>query len=327
MSLGRGKRCVRAKVAIALIYILSGYISTMSTVAAVKIIHFNVPKFPSLRSSVTLECEFHISSPEEQLYSVKWYREGWKDSKWQEFYSWKPKKIPNAHDTKLDGIKVDMHRSSVSKVVLRKVNLKTSGTFRCEVTTRSDARNTKRFDSETREERLVVVELAKDPPEIRGGLPSYQLGDRLALNCTSQRTYPATTLRWILNGKEIAGTKPITITGRKHGLIRSMIRLNKTIAKEDFRNKKVLKIECVGGIQDVPVLHGKHTKMSNTYEVEAFMLPAEYLKQKVAWKTIPLVNDANAIDCPSRGVTMFGLLLIILARYYILEDGTRRSFG
>ena len=44
-------------------------------------------------------------------------------------------------------------------------------------------------------------------------------------------------------------------------------------------------IRCVGGIQDVPVIHGKHTKMSNTYEVEAFMLPAEYLKQKVAWKT------------------------------------------
>ena len=44
-------------------------------------------------------------------------------------------------------------------------------------------------------------------------------------------------------------------------------------------------IRCVGGIQDVPVLHGKHTKMSNTYELEAFMLPAEYLKQKVAWKT------------------------------------------
>ena len=43
-------------------------------------------------------------------------------------------------------------------------------------------------------------------------------------------------------------------------------------------------IRCVGGIQDVPVLHGKHGK-SNTYEVEAFMLPAEYLKQKVAWKT------------------------------------------
>ena len=43
-------------------------------------------------------------------------------------------------------------------------------------------------------------------------------------------------------------------------------------------------IRCIGGIQDVPVLHGKHGK-SNTYEVEAFMLPAEYLKQKVAWKT------------------------------------------
>ena len=31
---------------------LLGYMSTMSTVAAVNIIHFNVPKFPSLRSSV-----------------------------------------------------------------------------------------------------------------------------------------------------------------------------------------------------------------------------------------------------------------------------------
>ena len=57
-----------------------------------------------------------------------------------------------------------MHRSIVrgvadiqSKVVLKKVNLKTSGTFRCEVTTRSNARNSKRFDSPTMESKLVVV--------------------------------------------------------------------------------------------------------------------------------------------------------------------------
>ena len=41
--------------------------------------------------------------------------------------------------------------------MLRKVNLKTSGTFRCEVTTRSTARNSKRFDSPTKEGKLVVV--------------------------------------------------------------------------------------------------------------------------------------------------------------------------
>ena len=50
-----------------------------------------------------------------------------------------------------------MPRSSRRRVVLRKVNLKTSGTFRCEVTTRSTARNSKRFDSPTKEGKLVVV--------------------------------------------------------------------------------------------------------------------------------------------------------------------------
>ena len=45
----------------------------------------------------------------------------------------------------------------MKKVYLRKVNLKTSGTFRCEVTTRSSARTSKRFDSPTKEAKLVVV--------------------------------------------------------------------------------------------------------------------------------------------------------------------------
>ena len=49
----------------------------------------------------------------------------------------------------------------------------------------------------------LIAELPKHPPEITGGLQSYQLGDRLELNCTSQRTYPPTTLKWILNEKEV----------------------------------------------------------------------------------------------------------------------------
>ena len=35
---------------------------------------------------------------------------------------------------------------------------------------------------------------------------------------------------------------------------------------------------CEGGLQD---LQGKHPRRSNIYEIEAYMLPAEYLKQKV----------------------------------------------
>ena len=52
---------------------------------------------------------------------------------------------------------LQMHNSSMKKVVLKKVNLNTSGRFRCEVTTKSRARNSKRFDSQQRDDKLVVV--------------------------------------------------------------------------------------------------------------------------------------------------------------------------
>lgn len=50
---------------------------------------------------------------------------------------------------------------------------------------------------------LTVSELPEESPKISGGLQSYQVGDRLELNCTSPRTYPPTILRWFLNGREV----------------------------------------------------------------------------------------------------------------------------
>ena len=49
---------------------------------------------------------------------------------------------------------------------------------------------------------------------------------------------------------------------------------------------------CVSGIQ---VLHEKHSRGRNTYEIEAFMLPAEYLKQKVSWKKSKLINHFTEV--------------------------------
>ena len=50
---------------------------------------------------------------------------------------------------------------------------------------------------------LPFSEIPKEPPIITGGLRSYQLGDRLELNCTSSRTFPATSLQWALNGQKV----------------------------------------------------------------------------------------------------------------------------
>ena len=50
---------------------------------------------------------------------------------------------------------------------------------------------------------IQFLEIPKEPPIITGGLRSYQLGDRLELNCTSSRTFPATSLQWALNGQKV----------------------------------------------------------------------------------------------------------------------------
>jgi hypothetical protein len=48
-----------------------------------------------------------------------------------------------------------------------------------------------------------LSELPDSGPVISGGLQNYRLGDRLELNCTSPKTYPPTTLKWLLNGREV----------------------------------------------------------------------------------------------------------------------------
>ena len=44
--------------------------------------------------------------------------------------------------------------------------------------------------------KLLITELAREPPEIQGGRGNYFYGDDLNLNCTSKPTYPPTTLTW-----------------------------------------------------------------------------------------------------------------------------------
>ena len=50
----------------------------------------------------------------------------------------------------------------------------------------------------------LFAELPEEGPEIKGGLPNYQLNDRLELNCTSQRTFPPTLLKWYINNEPVS---------------------------------------------------------------------------------------------------------------------------
>ncbi|KAK3850810.1 hypothetical protein Pcinc_042509 [Petrolisthes cinctipes] len=49
---------------------------------------------------------------------------------------------------------------------------------------------------------LVVVKPDKDP-SITGGQTKYHAGDQVKVNCTSERSRPAASLEWYINGEKV----------------------------------------------------------------------------------------------------------------------------
>ncbi|PSN45910.1 hypothetical protein C0J52_24208 [Blattella germanica] len=72
-----------------------------------------------------LECHFDLEG--EALYSVKWYKDG------NEFFRYVPRDHPPIQLFFLPGVSVDIHNSTESQVVLKSVNLSSTGRYRCEV--------------------------------------------------------------------------------------------------------------------------------------------------------------------------------------------------
>ena len=59
------------------------------------------------------------------------------------------------------------------------------------------------FSTESKYGDLLVVSLPTKPPVILGGLPHYDPGDFLHLNCSSDESKPAADLTWFVNDKEV----------------------------------------------------------------------------------------------------------------------------
>eukprot|EP00095_Tigriopus_kingsejongensis_P009474 snap_masked-scaffold322_size207131-processed-gene-1.11 protein:Tk09474 transcript:snap_masked-scaffold322_size207131-processed-gene-1.11-mRNA-1 annotation:"AGAP005117-PA" len=85
-------------------------------------------------------------------------------------------------------------RSSSTRVVLKWVEWKTAGNYRCEVT--ADDFETV---SESKDSEVVAVPLAG--PTITGQQTRYALGDIVKLNCTSNSSDPLADIFWYINSE------------------------------------------------------------------------------------------------------------------------------
>ncbi|OAD60723.1 hypothetical protein WN48_05285 [Eufriesea mexicana] len=141
----------------------------------------------------------------DKLYSITWYKDH------EEFYRYVPRGEPTKHSYRVEGVKVDHRQSDQQQVLLQDVSLHSSGKYKCEVSAEAPS-----FNSVSAEANMEVVVLPQDGPSITGEEKVYATGDVLGLNCTSDKSRPAATLKWFINGHQV---KPDTeMMFEQHGL-------------------------------------------------------------------------------------------------------------
>jgi hypothetical protein len=178
----------------------------------------------------------------DKLYSIKWYRNG------HEFYRYIPSDRPKTTIFDGNGIKVDRRQSTETAIMLKHVDLDTTGKFRCEISGEAPL-----FQTAFREAILAVVDLPDEGPVISGGFPRYHIGDKVKINCTSHKSKPAAKLRWYINGEQADPqvVKHYKVRKEADGLETSTLGLRFKVREKHFRSSGDLKLKCTATIATI----------------------------------------------------------------------------
>ncbi|XP_065345833.1 uncharacterized protein LOC135943296 isoform X2 [Cloeon dipterum] len=165
-------------------------LALLHTVCGLKLLMLRVPSQKLRAHDVTLKCMYDLENS--TLYSIQWYKDG------SMFYRFVPADEPPGQMFPLPGVSVDLQHSSDSQVTLRLLDLESSGTYRCEVSSEAP-----KFLTEVAEAYMNIMALPKDAPTITGMRLKYNEGDPINLNCTSSPSKPVAVLTWFINGNQV----------------------------------------------------------------------------------------------------------------------------
>ncbi|XP_053211737.1 uncharacterized protein LOC128395351 [Panonychus citri] len=154
--------------------------------SSIRITMLDIPSPTILGEAVELTCSYELDN--DKLYSVKWYKDG------VEFYRFVPNDWPPGQTLPIDGIKVDVSRSTAKGVYLKKVELESQGTYKCEVSTEAPE-----FKTAELEKDMEVIVLPQEGPSISKIKTRFNLDDIVYVNCTSAKSKPAPVLKWYIN--------------------------------------------------------------------------------------------------------------------------------
>jgi len=223
-----------------IVFTLLATLSTLKVCHSVRLLKDSVIPPHALKGhQAVLRCNYDMEG--DDLYSVKWYYNQ------KEFYRFIPSDNPkvtifNHHK----GVKVNSRLSTEREVVLDNVDFRTTGEYRCEVS--GDA---PMFQTASISGILFVVDLPDRGPDISGGVPRYNIGDRVNVTCLSRNSMPAAQLAWYVNGEKADDVHLRTYpeeTDRRTGLKTSRLGLTFKVRHNHFVNKGDLKLKCTATI-------------------------------------------------------------------------------
>ncbi|XP_055850744.1 uncharacterized protein LOC129915283 [Episyrphus balteatus] len=214
--------------------------------------NLTVPRIIDSGQKAKLFCSYEMGN--RTLNSVKWYKDG------QEFFRYSPLTPPTTNRFPVQGVTIAdgsyVCNQFICNVELEKLNLFSSGAYRCEVS--GDAPEFKLIDKTAN---MSVGVLPKFDPYISGITHPYKYGDFLVANCSSEWSSPQATLTWYINNK----TAPaVTLAPHQHEITRnaegfilysSNLQIRIHIADPRFiSNTETLELKCVAGIMGIPSL-------------------------------------------------------------------------
>ncbi|XP_062545343.1 uncharacterized protein LOC134211945 [Armigeres subalbatus] len=153
-----------------------------------------VPDVVDVRDTPTLSCSYDMGT--HTLNSVKWYKD---DS---EFFRYSPMMEQNVRTFPVEGVTVVRDSPEhycnrfMCSIQLQRLNIKSSGTYRCEVS--GDAPEFKLAHGVYN---MTVAVLPQYDPIINGLQHNYALGDFVVANCSSDMSSPPARLYWFINDR------------------------------------------------------------------------------------------------------------------------------
>ncbi|KAG8201569.1 hypothetical protein JTE90_011240 [Oedothorax gibbosus] len=159
-------------------------------VLSLKLRDVSVPAVVIKGDDVWLNCTYDLEK--ETLYSIKWHKNN------IEFYRYIPVNSPPGQVYDLEGIHIDLTRSSEGNIYMPTTDVNSEGIYRCEVSSEAPIFGTVKGE---RELRIYVNPSTK--PQILGTKPHYDISDIVNLTCKSAPSRPAAFLKWLVNGVEV----------------------------------------------------------------------------------------------------------------------------